>query len=109
MLIWKIKKSPIHGNGVFARENIQIGTDLGVGLVLLLDNIKVRIFQRRILGLLVNHSTTPNLVFIRKQDEWSLRTIKQIQSDEELTVNYEDFKHKINKESKRLKKRVEVI
>ena len=85
-----IKPSDIHGKGIFAGEMIPQGTELGIshmrdgG-----DNFTIPTFGR-----LHNHSETPNCasilegspeekVYIRK-----LVAIKDIEPDEEITVDY---------------------
>ena len=92
--------SKIHDLGVFAKEKIERGTNLGMSHLKLGSRI-----IRTPLGGFLNHSETPNchktkLRYTNEDDPdlkhtytvWNLITIKDIAIDEELTVKYEWYK-----------------
>ena len=100
-----IKNSKIHGQGVFATQNIEAGCELGVKHVELSDTPYCEKLFRTPLGGFLNHSSTPNC-FIHdwqattvdrdtglKSDfiESTLHTIKPIKKGEELTVYYRKY------------------
>ena len=85
-----VRESDIEGSGVFAKERIEAGLDLGM------THIKVPIIKgyiRTPLGGFVNHTEDPNCCLIEKLD-WddyrifNLYTIRTIQPGEELSLNY---------------------
>ena len=91
-----IKQSSIHQLGLFADQNIMLGTNLGMSHF----KIGERIF-RTPLGGFINHANEANCVKaeLRMVDEdmkghaynykkWNLITIKDIEKGEELTVRY---------------------
>jgi len=103
-----IKQSGINGLGLFAKEGIVKGTDLGMGHLEL-----GKLIIRTPLGGFVNHSKTPNCIKVRllltrqewnhlsdlpntKYDldfkKWDLVTTKDIKEGEELTVSYTFYK-----------------
>ena len=98
------KTSDLHGQGLFASENIGEGTNLGTSHVEL-----GRMILRTPLGGFINHSNKPNCVkskyLLTRQEwnrlrdlpddkynhnfiKWDLVTVKDIQAGEELTVRY---------------------
>ena len=92
--------SKIHDMGVFAKEKIEKGKNLGMSHA----KIGSRII-RTPLGGFLNHSDTPNchktkLRFTNEDDPdlkysytiWNLVVIEDIKIDEELTVKYEWYK-----------------
>ena len=93
-----IKASKVNGLGLFAKEGIAQGTNLGVSHMemAMLDN-KQEIY-RTPLGGFINHSGEANCVKVELrtngQDpscvtkKWNLVTIRDIKEDEELTVRY---------------------
>ena len=91
-----IKKSGIDGLGLFAKEGIAQGTNLGMSHVSIGSGI-----IRTPMGGFINHANDPNTVKvelkINDQDDpllkvatkkWNLVTIKDIKEGEELTVRY---------------------
>jgi len=88
-----IKQSGINGLGLFAKEGIAQGTNLGMSHLKLGEKI-----FRTPLGGFINHSNEPNLVKVelRMVDEevkenykkWNLVTLRDIKEGEELTVRY---------------------
>ena len=95
-----IRSSTIDGQGLFAKENIEARTALGI------THIKVGSqIIRTPLGGFINHSEDPNCVksstlvtnnsdITIKHDykQWNLFTIKNIKKGEELTVKYTFYK-----------------
>ena len=96
----QISCSLIQGRGIFAKEKIEKGTNLGMSHLKLGSRI-----IRTPLGGFLNHSETPNcyktkLRFTNEDDPkvkfnyviWNLMVIKDIKEGEELTVKYEWYK-----------------
>ena len=91
-----IKKSGIDGLGLFAKEGIAQGTNLGMSHVLIGSGI-----IRTPMGGFINHSTDPNTLKIELKingeddpllkiatKKWNLVTLRDIKEGEELTVRY---------------------
>jgi SET domain-containing protein len=91
-----IKKSGINGLGLFAKEGIAQGTNLGMTHLKMGEQI-----IRTPLGGFINHSNTPNVVKVelRMFDEgnpsqplnykkWNLVTLQDIKEEDELTLRY---------------------
>ena len=82
-----IQQSGINGLGLFAKEGIAQGTNLGVTHYKLNEDI-----IRTPLGGFINHSNTPNVVKVELKDEkykkWNLITLRDIKTEEELTIRY---------------------
>ena len=96
----QISCSPIEGMGIFAKEKIARGTNLGMSHLKLGSRI-----IRTPLGGFLNHSDNPNcfktkLRFTNEDDPkiifnyviWNLMVIEDIKEGEELTVKYEWYK-----------------
>jgi len=91
-----IQQSGINGLGLFARESLKQGTNLGMSHVKFNGTI-----LRTPLGGFINHSNTPNCVKAellmtnennpkQKFDykKWNLVTLRDIKKGEEITVKY---------------------
>jgi len=78
-----IKPSSIDGLGLFATQTIPKNTDLGMIHFSYGDLI-----IRTPLGGFINHSDKPNCKKLDLEDEWHLKTIKEIKKNEELTLKY---------------------
>tara|TARA_R110000744_G_scaffold348861_1_gene454518 strand:- start:45 stop:383 length:339 start_codon:yes stop_codon:yes gene_type:complete len=91
-----IKESGIHDLGLFAKEGIAQGTNLGMSHVAIGSGI-----IRTPMGGFINHSNTANVVKvelkINEMDDpllkiatkkWNLVTLRDIKKGEELTVKY---------------------
>ena len=91
-----IKQSGINGLGLFALENITLGTNMGMSHVKIGDTI-----LRAPLGGFINHANDANCVkaelLMTNHDDlklkfdykkWNLITIRDIKEGEELTVRY---------------------
>ena len=95
-----IKSSGIHDLGLFAKQDIAQGENLGMSHVKVGERI-----IRTPLGGFINHSNTPNcdkveLRMTNNDDpkikfdykKWNLITIKEIKEGEELTLRYTFYK-----------------
>ena len=78
-----IKPSSIDGLGLFATQTIPKNTDLGM-----IHFTYGEIIIRTPLGGFINHSDKPNCKKLDLEDEWHLKTMKEIKKDEELTLKY---------------------
>jgi len=93
-----IQTSKVNGLGLFAKEGIGQGTNLGITHLemAMLDNKQS--LYRTPLGGFINHSDTPNVVKVELKTngndpscvtkKWSLMTLRDIKKGEELTVRY---------------------
>tara|TARA_R110000824_G_scaffold117566_1_gene269586 strand:- start:323 stop:643 length:321 start_codon:yes stop_codon:yes gene_type:complete len=95
-----IKSSSIEGQGLFAKENIEATTDLGI------THIKIGTKNIRTpLGGFINHSDNPNCIksytlVTNHEDtkinydykQWTLFAAKDIKAGEELTLEYTFYK-----------------
>ena len=87
--------SDIHDIGVFAKELIPKGTNLGMSHLKIKDTI-----FRTPMGGFINHADEPNCVkveLLMKNDsfdykKWNLITLQDIEKGEELTVRYTFYK-----------------
>ena len=91
-----IKKSKVNGLGLFALENIVLGTNMGM------SHLKIgEVIFRTPLGGFINHANEPNCVKaeLRMTNEdikghqysykkWNLITTQDIEEGEELTLRY---------------------
>ena len=95
-----IDKSKIHGLGLFATEDIDKDTNLGISHVKNTSSKFENNYVRTPLGGCINHSDDPNCikfipnvvvapdVKVSLPDYMSLKTIRKIRKGEELTVTY---------------------
>lgn len=88
----RLKKSKIHGMGLFAQRPIPKDTELGV------THLHARhygddVIIRTPLGGFINHSTDPNctLLWDKYYENWTLRAVKPIRGGLEITLNYFDY------------------
>jgi len=84
-----IKKSKLHGLGLFAAQAIPAGRDLGVSHVA--DSRFLDGYMRTPLGGFVNYSRRPNCEFVEVDDTFRLKTLKPIAKGEELTDEYDHW------------------
>ncbi len=79
----RLGTSSIHGTGMFTTSNFYIGEEIGKALLK---------GKRSNLGRYINHSDTPNVVFIvdKVGSDITVKTIRDIGDGEELTVCYGD-------------------
>ena len=78
-----IKKSPLHGLGLFAIDYIPSGTELGVILIPHESD-----FIRTPLGGFGNHSESPTCEKYWDIGGWYIRTIQDLNPDDEITWTY---------------------
>tara|TARA_R110000850_G_scaffold181992_1_gene307391 strand:- start:228 stop:515 length:288 start_codon:yes stop_codon:yes gene_type:complete len=78
-----IKPSSIQGLGLFATKTILKNTDLGM-----IHFYYGELVIRTPLGGFINHSLKPNCKKLNLEDEWHLKTLKDINKGEELTLTY---------------------
>ena len=86
-----IKPSEIEGLGLFAVEDIPMGTNLGISHIA--DSRYENGYIRTPLGGFYNHSESPNCVALKQDSERlgsivSLITLNEIEAGEELTAYY---------------------
>ena len=81
-----VKKSKIHGLGLFASKEIKRGVELGISHVK--DDRFLHGYIRTSLGGFFNHSETPNCEALYENDLIKLKTINFIRINEEVTVDY---------------------
>jgi len=81
-----IKPSEIEGLGLFAKEDLTVGEDLGISHVY--DERFKNQFIRTPLGGFINHSDTPNLKAYTNADFRYIKTLRHIKAGEELTLRY---------------------
>jgi len=77
-----IGDSQVAGQGIFAREDIPVDTELGLSHILLEE-----IF-RTPLGGFINHSDDPNCVKYPVDNKYYIKTIRPIKAGEELFLKY---------------------
>jgi len=95
-----IKQSGINGLGLFAKQGIAQGTNLGMSHVLVGSGI-----IRTPMGGFINHSNDANTVKVELKingeddpllkiaiNKWNLITLKDIKEGEELTLTYTFYK-----------------
>jgi len=90
-----IKQSGINGLGLFAKEGIGQGTNLGMSHVKIEDTI-----IRTPMGGFINHSNDANCVKVELRmtngkfayEKWNLVVLQDIKEGEELTVKYTFYK-----------------
>ena len=82
-----IKDSLIAGQGLFAKDDIPEGVDLGITHVVVDEEI-----MRTPLGGFINHSDSPNCVKWVEDQEWGqiyyMKTTQNINKGEELFLKY---------------------
>ena len=84
-----VEESMINGQGLFASTDIPKGTDLGVSHISIeIDKMSPPELIRTPLGGFFNHSVTPNCEAVYDGDFIKLSTIKNINLDDEITVDY---------------------
>lgn len=84
-----VKKSPLHGLGIFAAKDIPAGRNLG------LTHVNNENFEdgliRTPLGGFMNYSSKPNAIFIEDGDTWYLETLVAVKKGQELTADYTSY------------------
>ena len=84
-----IKRSPIHGLGLFATDRIKSGVLLGM---IHYPTVDKKDYIRTPIGGFGNHSDNPNCQKYPKDQFYFIKTIKEIKKGEELFLNYTFYK-----------------
>lgn len=87
----ELRKSKVHGYGLFATKAIEGNRDLGITHIA--DPRFPNGYIRTALGSYANHSRTPNIKGIEIGDTYHFVAIRDINKDEELLVDYRDFNY----------------
>jgi len=90
---YQIRKSPIHGNGIFPTMPLRIGYKLGIAMSLI-HNASIwsdETVIRTDLGRYMNHSDNPNVTVSKVGKHIIYIVSKNVTSNDELLVNYNDF------------------
>ena len=82
-----IKESEIHGLGLYSLTEIPKDTTIGMTHIQIENDL-----IRTPLGGFINHSDNPNCERKEYNNRWFLKTIKNIDKDEELTLEYSMYK-----------------
>ena len=77
-----IGDSQVAGQGIFAKEDIPVDTELGLSHILLEEIIRTP------LGGFINHSDDPNCVKYPVDNKYYIKTIRPIKAGEELFLKY---------------------
>jgi len=81
-----VRDSDIAGQGIFAKVDIPMGTYLGVSHIVDRDNDDK--IYRTPLGGFLNHSNDPNCVKYYEDGKYFVKTIRRINSGDELFLKY---------------------
>ena len=82
-----VKNSPVAGQGIFAKEDISAGTNLGMSHLVIAD-----IIYRMPLGGFINHSDTPNCLKYYEDGFYFIQTKTKIKAGDELFLKYSFYK-----------------
>lgn len=82
-----VKDSPVAGQGIFAKEDISAGTNLGMSHLVIDD-----IIYRMPLGGFINHSDTPNCLKYYEDGFYFIQTKTTIKAGDELFLKYSFYK-----------------
>ena len=82
-----IKDSPISGQGIFAKEDIDAMMFIGVSHIIM--NV---IIWRTPIGVFINHSDDPNCIKWCEDNIYYVKTIREIKKGEELFLKYTFYK-----------------
>jgi hypothetical protein len=84
-----IAKSQIHGHGIFVNVALPNGYDFGITHVA--DKRFANGFMRTPFSGFINHSLVPNCQIYEVADTLHIKTIKPINKNEELTIDYQPW------------------
>ena len=82
-----VKDSPIAGQGIFAKEDIDAMMYIGVSHIIVDD-----IIWRTPIGGFINHSHDPNCIKWCEDNIYYVKTIREIKKGEELFLKYTFYK-----------------
>jgi len=83
-----IKESKVEGLGLFTKDDCTIANGVFLGTTHIKNEDFENGYIRTPLGGFINHSETPNCEKIESTDTVSIRTIKKVKANEELTLKY---------------------
>ena len=88
-----IKTSKVNGLGLFAKEGIAQGANIGISHIEIENDKKEIEILRTPLGGFINHANEANTVKVELHDDryrkiWTLVALRNIKPEEELTVRY---------------------
>ena len=81
LINYYIKKSNIHGSGIFLKKNVKEGEYLFKAIT---DKMVVTFPAKY-----VNHCNIPNTALVYKDNEYYFYAVKDLDANEELTTNYD--------------------
>jgi len=79
-----VKKSNIHNIGIFTTKNIK--NNIVIGLTIYLKYYIIPIKSN--IGKYINHSNNNNCIIVNLNNKYYLKSIKNINKNHELTINY---------------------
>ncbi|MCZ2224543.1 MAG: SET domain-containing protein-lysine N-methyltransferase [Chitinophagales bacterium] len=89
---WKVDKSKISGKGIFLKDNVKKDEEIGLGFIKIKNTGNLdKDYKREILGKYLNHSKKPNTKLKIINNEFYIVSIKNIDSGEELFIDYDKF------------------
>jgi len=92
MVSFEIKASKIAGDGVFAKEDITNGENIGLGFKRIgTTGNPDKDYMRTSLGEKINHSQNSNIILSQDADKFYFTSSKDIRSGDELLINYESI------------------
>ena len=95
--MWEVGKSKIEGQGIFATENIKKGWIIGEAYDLIGEvNGKYIAGDITVLGLIHNHSYTPNAIPEMYNNKIYFEALRYIKKGEEITCDYNQYNNIAN-------------
>lgn len=92
MISLEIKKSSVDGDGVFAKENITNGENMGLGFEKVENTGNPDTdYMRTNLGEKINHSKDSNVRLFQDNNKFYFFSSRDIQQGEELLLDYESI------------------
>jgi len=89
---FKIRKSKISGKGVFAKDNINKNSVIGLGFKKIKNTKNPdEDYTRTNLGKYINHSKKPNVKLLKLNNKFFIISIKEIAKNNELFIDYDSF------------------
>ncbi|NJO18670.1 MAG: SET domain-containing protein [Thioploca sp.] len=99
-------KSKIDGTGIFADKDLGMYDEIGMALELRKADKNSIYYERTRLGLMLNHSDTPNAYLEKIGNDYYLVARLAIQSGDEITVDYDRYKKQLKNEEDKTKRSV---
>lgn len=85
---WCIKKSDVHGEGLFATRDINVGERVAHSADLESNKIHMYVWELSEAGRHTNHRTIPNTIVNSDGNKMTMVAINPIKMGEEIFVNY---------------------